>query len=123
MWSLTSVERRRKLSEDAEQARASVFYRRAAWIAVIIYNLVGVADIASTVIALSSGAGVEANPVLRSLMEHAGEGWVVAKLALQGIVSIMVLWFPHRIVLGFFVIATLGNAWVVYNNFLISGVL
>ena len=122
VWSLASAKRRRKLSEDAEEARASVFYRRAALIAVIIYNLVGVTDIASTIIAISSGAGVEANPFLRGLMEHAGEGWVIAKLALQGVISFMVLWFPHRIVLGFFTIATLGNIWIVYNNFLISGV-
>ena len=123
VWSLTSAKRRRKLSEDAEEARASVYFRRAAWVAVIIYNLVGITDIISTIIAISSGAGVEANPVLRGLMEHAGAGWIVAKLALQGVISFMVLWFPHRIVLGFFVLATLGNMWIVYNNLLISGVI
>lgn len=122
VWSLSSAKRRRKLAEDAEEARASTYFRRAAWVAVIVYNIVGVTDIASTIIAISSGAGVEANPFLRGLMEHAGEGWVLAKLSLQGLISFMVLWFPHRIVLGFFVLATLGNMWIVYNNFLISGV-
>ena len=122
VWSLTSAKRRRKLAEDAEEARASVVFRRAAWVTVIIYNLVGITDITSTIIAISSGAGVEVNPFLRSLMEHAGEGWVVAKLALQGVISFMVLWFPHRIVVGFFSLAILGNVWIVYNNFLISGV-
>ena len=73
-------------------------------------------------IALESGAGVEANPVLRAMMEHAGDGWILAKLALQGVISVMVLWFPHWIVLGFFTIATTGNAWIVYNNFAIAGV-
>ncbi len=122
VWSLASAKRRRKLSEDAEEARASAFFRRFALIAVIVYNLVGLTDIYSTIIAISSGAGVEANPFLRALMEHAGDGWVVAKLALQAVISFMVLWFPHRIVLTFFTIATLGNIWIVYNNFLISGV-
>lgn len=56
-------------------------------------------------------------------MEHAGSGWMLAKLALQGVISFMVLWFPHWIVIGFFTIATLGNAMVVYNNFLIAGML
>ncbi len=122
VFSLTSSKRRRKLSEEAERSRASVIRRRAAWALVIIYNMVGVTDIISTVIALDSGAGVEANPILNALMIHAGEGWIVAKLALQGLISFMVLWFPHWIVLTFFAVATSGNAWIVWNNFSIAGV-
>ncbi len=122
VWSLASAKRRQKLSEDAERSRASAVARTLAWIAVIVYNIVGLTDIVSTVLAVESGAGTEANPILRAVMENIGEGWILAKLALQGVISFMVLWFPHWIVLSFFSAAILGNAWIVYNNFLISGV-
>lgn len=121
--SLASSRRRRQLGEDARQSRASALARAAAWALVVVYNMVGAADIASTVIALDAGAGVEANPFLNALMTHIGEGWIFAKLALQGLISFMVLWFPHWIVLGFFAAATAGNALIVYNNFSIAGVL
>ncbi|WP_425410776.1 DUF5658 family protein [Hyphococcus sp.] len=121
--SLVSPKRRRKLSEEAERSRASLFRRWAAWTLIILYNCIGVADIASTVMALEGGAGVEANPLLAALMVHIGDGWIVAKLALQALISFMVLWFPHWIVLGFFALAVSGNAWIVWNNFVIAGVL
>ena len=122
VFSLASRKRRRQLSEEAERSRASKLRRIAAWALIITYNLVGVADIISTITALESGAGAEANPFLNALMVHAGDGWILAKLALQGLISFMVLWFPHWIVLGFFSVATAGNAWVVWNNFQIAGV-
>lgn len=122
VWSIASAKGRQKLSEDAERSRASRWSPIAAWAAVIVYNLIGVADILSTVHAIESGFGSEANPFLRMVMAHAGDGWIYAKLALQGVISFMVLWFPHWIVVTFFSFATLGNAWIVYNNFLISGV-
>ena len=122
VFSLVSSKRRQQLGEDARQSRASRIGRAVAWAFVIIYNMVGAADIASTVIALDSGAGVEANPVLSTVMTHAGDGWIFAKLALQGLISFMVLWFPHWIVLAFFGAATAGNAWIVFNNFSIAGV-
>jgi len=123
VWSVASIKRRGKLSEDAERSRASSWRRRAAWAMVIIYNTVGVADIVSTTIAIDTGAGYEANPLIRAAMEQAGDGWIPAKLALQGVISAMVLWFPHWIVLGFFAVATFWNAVIVYNNFVIGGVL
>ena len=122
VWLLSSAKRREKLSQQAALSRASTFRRHYAWAAVIIYNLVGFADIASTVIALDAGAGEEANPFLRLLMENWGDGWVLAKLFLQGVISFMVLWFPHWFVLGFFTAAVTGNALIVYNNFVIGGV-
>ncbi len=122
VWSLGSAKRRKKLAEDAERSRASVIGRRVAWIVVIIYNIVGLSDIASTIVALESGTGYEANPIMRTAMEQAGGAWVLAKLALQGVISFMVLWFPHWIVIGFFSVATIGNAVIVYNNFVIAGV-
>lgn len=122
VWSLASAKRRKRLAEDAQRSRASVLRRRVALAAVIIYNLIGVADILSTNYAISSGAGYESNPLVRAAMDHAGAGWVFAKLALQGVISFMVLWFPHWIVIGFFTLATAGNAMVVYNNLLIASV-
>jgi uncharacterized protein DUF5658 len=122
VWSLASAKRRKKLAEDAERSRASVFRRRAAWFVVIVYNLVAIADIVSTNIAVGSGAGFEANPIMRLAMDQAGSGWVFAKLALQGVISFMVLWFPHWIVIGFFTLATVGNALIVHNNLVIAGV-
>ena len=119
---LTSAKRRQQLGEDARRSRASVWQTGAAWVLVMVYNIVGVTDIISTVIALDSGAGVEANPLLNALMVHAGEGWIFAKLGLQGLISFMVLWFPHWIVLFFFTVATTGNILIVANNFSIAGV-
>ena len=120
VWSLASSKRRKKMAEDAERSRASVWRRRAAL--VVIYNVVSVADILSTQYALDVGAGYEANPLMRAAMDQAGGWWIATKLALQGVITFMVLWFPHWIVLGFFTLATAGNAVVVYNNLVIGGV-
>lgn len=120
---LTSSKRRQQLGEDARRSRASTWRTAIAWALVVLYNIVGCADIVSTVIAIESGAGVEANPLLNALMVHAGEGWIIAKLGLQGLISFMVLWFPHWIVLFFFAVATTGNILIVANNFAIAGVL
>ena len=120
--SLVSSKRRQKLGQDARRSRASIWARRSAWALIVVYNVVGLADIASTVIAIDRGAGTDANQFINILMTHAGEGWIFAKLALQGLISFMVLWFPHWIVLGFFAVATAGNAWIVANNFAIAGV-
>jgi len=122
VWSKAAVRKRGKLSEDARSSRASSLRWRSAILAVVIYNMVGIADIISTMMAISSGAGYEANPVIRAAMERMGDGWIAAKLALQGVITVMVLYFPHWIVLGFFAAATAWNAFIVYNNFLIAGV-
>jgi hypothetical protein len=112
VFTLASSKRRQQLGEDARRSRAS------AW-----QTGIGVADIISTVIALDAGAGVEANPFLNAMMVHAGDGWIIAKLGLQGLISFMVLWFPHFIVLFFFTMATTGNLLIVLNNFSIAGVI
>ena len=122
VWSLATTTRRRRLAEDAASSRASWARRLAAAVAVIAYNVVGAGDIYSTIYAIEVGAGMEANPFIRAMMEHAGDGWVLGKLALQAVITFMVLWFPHWIVLGFFSLATIGNAFVVYNNLVIAGV-
>lgn len=121
-WVLSSSKRRRKLNEDAESARAATANMVAAWILVAVYNLVGFLDVASTIIAIDSGLGREANPLILAMMENIGGYWVLPKLALQAVVSAMVLWFPHWIVLGFFSLAMIGKSAVVYNNFAIAGV-
>lgn len=83
----------------------------------VIYNIIGVLDIISTHAAISAGVAEEANPVMRAAIENLGGGWIAAKLFLQGVISFMVLWFPHRIVLGIFFVGMLSNAAVVFNNF------
>jgi len=120
---LASSKRRQKMTEEAKESRASALHWNLAWLFVIIYNLVGIADICSTVFALRIGAGEEANPIVLGMMNHAGDGWIIAKLFLQGVISFMVVWFPHWIVLTFFAVATAGNALVVANNLAIAGVL
>jgi len=122
LWVLASSKRRRKLHKDAESARASTRNLVAAWALVIAYNTAGLFDIVSTTIAIDSGLGREANPVILAMMQSIGGYWVLPKLALQGVVSLMVLWFPHWIVLGFFSVAVIGKSMVVYNNFAIAGV-
>lgn len=111
------------LASDARQARRSRLRFRLALYLVVIYNLVGIADIVSTTMALNTGAGYEANPFIRLLMEEIGSGWIPAKLFLQGVISAMVLYFPHWIVIIFFALATTWNADIVHNNFVIAGVL
>ncbi len=120
---LGTAKRRNTLAQDAAKSRASALGRTVAWAVVIGYNIVGFIDIYSTIAAIDSGAGVEANPLVRSVMFHAGDGWIAAKLALQGVISFMVLWFPHWIVISFFAVASAINAGVVYNNLAIAGVL
>lgn len=95
---------------------------KAAWAAIIIYNIVGALDIYSTSLALAGGFGEEANPVMRAAMENFGAGWIAAKLMLQAVISVMVLWFPHRFVIGIFAVAVAFNAGVVYSNLAIAGV-
>lgn len=107
---------RKTLAEDAARARAGAVNRYVAIGAVIFYNLVGVLDIVSTIAAIDLGRGEEANPLMRAVMDHYGVGWIVAKLFLQGVISAMVLWFPHRIVIGLFLAAASLNAVIVLNN-------
>jgi len=117
VWSIASTRGRQRLVEDAAQSRQDEDGRRWALVLVIAYNIVGLLDITSTYLSLAAGAGEEANPVMRLAMENLGVGWIGAKLFLQGMITMMVLWFPHRIVLGIFLIAVSSNAIVVVNNF------
>ena len=108
--------------EDASRARETVGAVPVAIAAIVIYNIVGVADIYSTHHAISLGVAEEANPVMRAAMENFGFGWILAKLMLQALISFMVVWFPHRLVLGIFAVAVAFNAGVVYSNLTIAGV-
>ena len=51
--------------------------------ALIAYALAQIADVLTTLRALRRG-GIEANPVIRWLMDRLGHGWIVVKLALAG---------------------------------------
>lgn len=121
MFTLATGRGRKKLSDDAGMARRSGIAVMIAWMSVIIYNIVGVGDIISTSLAIELGRGQEANPIIRTAMEQTGSGWITFKLIMQGVISYMVLWFPHWIVLTMFTFATTMNALVVYNNFIIGG--
>lgn len=102
---------------EAARSRGDADNLRLAWVAVALYNVVALFDIISTVTAIGAGVGEEANPVMRAAMENLGAGWIGAKIALQMMISGMVIWFPHRLVLGIFTAAILFNAFVVLNNF------
>lgn len=112
--------RRARLVEDARAARAGYGNLAVAVVAVIIYNFVGLFDIISTIVAIDMGVAREANPLMRHVMDQHGAAWIATKLALQFVISGMVLWFPHRIVLTMFIIALTTNAFIVLNNFRIA---
>lgn len=119
VWSMVSAKGRSRLREDASLSRSNKGGVRAGVILVIAYNIVGAFDIISTNLSIGAGLGEEANPVMRFAMEVLGSGWVGAKLFLQGVITFMVLWFPHPIVLGVFFIAIISNIMIVANNFAI----
>ncbi|MEZ5896575.1 MAG: DUF5658 family protein [Parvularculaceae bacterium] len=108
------------LEHAAELARANRANRWVAIVAVIIYNCIGVFDIVSTIAAIDLGVAEEANPLMRAVMDNYGAGWIVAKLMLQFVISGMVLWFPHRVVLALFIAAASLNGVIVLNNFRIA---
>ena len=119
VWSIVSSKRRSKLSQEAAVSRSNNDSVRLGLILVVAYNIIGTLDIVSTNLSIGAGLGEEANPVMRFAMEMLGSGWVGAKLFLQGVISFMVLWFPHPIVLGVFFIAIISNILIVVNNFTI----
>ncbi len=120
VWSIVSRKRRR-LVDDASRARENVTSLAAAWIAVVAYNIVGFLDVYSTWVGVNSGLAEEVNPLMLLAMEHMGPFWIAAKLFLQLVISAMVFWFPHRIVLTIFIIAVAFNAGVVYGNLRVAG--
>jgi hypothetical protein len=121
MLTFLSKRRRAAVAEEALRSRADRTSLIAAMIVVAVYNLIGVIDVYSTAHGLAHGVAEEANPVMRAAMDHFGVGWIAAKLALQLLISAMVLWFPHRIVLAIFLVAVAFNAGVVYSNLKIVG--
>lgn len=123
MLSIFSRKRRQAIVEEASRSRADRSTLAFAWGVVVFYNVIGVLDIWSTSHGIAIGAGEEANPVMRLAMDHFGIGWAAAKLGLQALISFMVLWFPHRIVIALFLIAVTFNAGVVWSNLRIAGLL
>lgn len=125
MLSFLSVKRRRHLSTLAEQERKKPAHRYTALILVFFYNMAGFADILSTQYAIYSGAGYEANPVIRTAMESFTwhNGWVAFKLTLQLLVTAMVIWFPHKVVMSLFAAVVAIMGWVVVQNLIIGGIL
>ncbi len=112
--------RQRSLREQAAEARAGRINTLAALAAVLVYNIVGVLDIVSTIAAIGLGRAEEANPLMSAIMDSHGPGWIGAKLFLQFVISGMVLWFPHRIVTAVFTLVITLNGLIVANNFWIA---
>jgi hypothetical protein len=108
------------IASDAAQARRKPGAIPLALAAVLFYNFVGLFDIVSTIAALERETAREANPLMRAIMDNYGPMWIATKLALQFLISGMVLWFPHRIVLMMFLAAASLNAAIVLNNFRIA---
>lgn len=117
---LVSKSRRSALAEDAAKARAGSRNVAIAFAAVVVYNFVGLFDIISTIAAIELGVAQEANPLMRAIMDNYGVGWILAKALLQLVISAMVLWFPHRLVLTIFIFAVWTNGFIVLNNFRIA---
>ena len=112
--------RERNVVKWARIARADKRLFRSAIILVITYTLISFADISSTILALTSGNGTEANPFIRGLMNY-GNLWISVKLILHTLICFMILWFPHRMVLAIlFPMVALSGA-VVLNNYFIAG--
>ncbi len=107
-----------QFARDARNDR-SLFLASAA--IAILYNFLGALDIVSTVAGLQAQLGVEANPFIRLMMENFKNGWIPAKLSLQLFVTVMILWFPHRLVLGIFSVSLFLTGFVVWNNLSIAG--
>ena len=114
--SLLSKDARQRLFTEAAVVRSDQLTRIFAAALVITYNFIGYADITSTNAALAAGVGEEANPFMRAAMVHFGPAWMVVKLALQALITVMVLWYPHRFVLAMFAPAVIFNAYIVTNN-------
>lgn len=111
---------RRSLKDQAAEARMDRLNAIIAFAAVFIYNIVGLLDIVSTIAAIELGRAQEANPLMRWVMDAHGPGWIGAKLFLQLVISGMVLWFPHRLVIAVFALAVTLNGLIVMNNFWIA---
>lgn len=91
-----------------------------AFAVVMAYNMIGIFDIVSTIAAIEIGAGEEANPLMRVVMDNYGVAWIGAKLFLQVVISAMVLWFPHRFILIIFTLSVWTSGFIVINNFRIA---
>ena len=99
----------------AARARRIPANRVTALLIVTFYNAAGFADVFTTIHALGLGAS-EANPVVRTFMDLLANYWVIPKLGTQALVSAMILWFPHRLVLAIFTVAVAATGAVVWNN-------
>ena len=112
-----------RIRDYARAARAKRGLFLASAIIAVVYNILGGLDIVSTVAGLQTQMGVEANPFIRLLMDNFANGWIPLKLLLQLLVTVMILWFPHRLVLAIFSVSMVMTGWVVWNNLQIAGII
>ena len=82
--------------------------------------IVGTLDVISTNAGLLAGA-VEINPLMAAMQDFLGHWWFVPKMALQFIAVAIVLMQPVRAVFLCVSAMIAFNAYVVLNNFALSG--
>lgn len=79
----------------------------------------GVADAATTEIALATGQASEANPIVAALQAAFGQWWIVPKMAVHGLLAGAVVYFPNRVTLYAMTALTAAIFAVAINNLLI----
>ena len=84
--------------------------------------IVGTLDVLSTNAGLLAGA-VETNPLMAAMQDLFGWWWFVPKMGLQFITVAIVLMHPVRAVFMCVSAVIAFNAFVVLNNFALSGVI
>lgn len=112
-----------RIAHSARKARAHRGLFIASAVIAILYNVIGAVDVMTTIAGIQGQVATESNPFLRLLMNTVNNGWVLTKLGLQLLVSAMILWFPHRMVLGMFTVAMILTGVTVWNNLQIIGAL
>lgn len=93
----------------------------AAFIALLVVA-VGIFDAISTNAGLLVGA-IEANPLMAFAQSALGDMWVAPKIGLHLVTALIVLMRPTRAVFACVGTVVAVNAYVVFNNFAIVGVL
>lgn len=105
----------RHILKWASKARAEPPLMWSAIAISLVYLFVGLMDILSTGFALGLGA-VEVNPLMAWLQTFEGSAWIQARLFAQTLISAMILFYPHKIVLMIVGTMVAVNAFVVWNN-------
>lgn len=105
----------------AARNRNSPRLRYASYVMAATLVLLSILDIISTNMGLSAGA-VEANRIMRWVQYQLGDWWFIVRLVAQMIPALMIIWYPHRLVLLVVAPVIPLVAFVVFNNLRLAGV-